>query len=274
MTAARDYEHDEWIPWYVEDTPGWLELSLAARGAMAEIARKLNRVGELRLRRGISSLAVILRLRWEGELEMAVAELIAAGKVHWDGSTFVLSDPEYLSRKRKGSADRMRELRDRRKRDASDACDVTPVTSEHPEHVTGVTPVLVSSDLISSESDLGSGSDAREPPTWWATTCDTVESVTGAKIDRGSAWLRYSGHRRTNGKRMAPPDAQYWLTTVDVREQKQDRMREQAMQDSAAANRNRRFEGPPKAPEPTPQQAKQFAEQLSQRLLGNRKVGS
>ncbi len=155
--TARDYEHDKWIAWYVEDTVGWLQLSLAARGAMAEIARKLNGKGELTLRRGLSSLAFILRVGWEGELEPAVAELIAAGKVTWDGSRFVLADPEYTARKRRGSADRMR---DKRARDASDAGDVTSVT---PVTVTPVTAVLVSSNL--SGSDLSSGSDAREEPT-------------------------------------------------------------------------------------------------------------
>lgn len=99
--------------------------------------------------------------------------------------------------------------------------------------------------------------------------CDTVEAGTGAKIERAAAWLRYSGHRATNGKRMAAPDAQYWLTTVDVREQAADRRREQTQRDLAQQRR----EGPPKAPAPTPEQSKRFAEELSRRLLGQRNAG-
>ena len=145
-TGQRDYEHDTWIAWYVEDTAGWLALSLAARGAMAEVARKLNRKGELTLRRGLSSLAVILRLRWEGELEPAIAELLEAGKILWDESRSLLFDPDYVARRRSSSADRMREKRARDARAPSDARDVTSVTT-----VT-VTPVLVSS-LSSADRD-------------------------------------------------------------------------------------------------------------------------
>lgn len=155
---VRDYEHEKWVPWYVADTATWLELSLAARGAMAEIVRKLNGDGKITLRRGLSSLASLLRLRWEGELEPAIAELIAAGKVVWDGSLFTLSDPGFESRKRRTSADRMRDLRARRKEhcDGGDVTVVTPVT------VTPVTPVLVCSSLVSSGSDLPEGESARE----------------------------------------------------------------------------------------------------------------
>lgn len=210
---TRDYEHDEWIPWYVADTEGWLELSLAARGAAEGIARKMNRKGELSLRRGLSGLAKLLGCRWE-ELEPALAELIAQGRVTWDGDRFLLSDPGYVARKRKGSADRMREFRANRKA-RSDGGDVTSVTSLQADPVTGVTPVLVSlvsSDLISG-SDLASG-----PPAWFGTALDVIEMGTGEKLPPGEAWLRYDGHRAGKGIEPTAKDAQYWLTTVMVPE--------------------------------------------------------
>lgn len=69
-------ERGGWIPWYCEDSPGWLELSLAARGAAEGIARKMGpHRGELHLGpRGLRGLAVLLRCSW-AELEPALAEL-------------------------------------------------------------------------------------------------------------------------------------------------------------------------------------------------------
>lgn len=281
--TARDYEHDEWIPWYVEDTPGWLELSLGARGAMAEIARKLNRGGELRLRRGLSSLAVLLRLRWEGELEGAVAELIAAGKVRWDGSTFTLSDPEYLARKRRSSADRMRDHRARSKRDASDGGDVTSVTSERGARVTRVTPVLVSSDLISSGSDLETQTRATTvpdtgPPDWWEPTLASIEMTTGESLPSGEAWLRYSGHRASKEppKPVSKPDAQYWLTSVMIPERRKarDDAHHRDKRD-AHFDAKRKFskDGPEKPPSLTKAQEQAFADQLAARVQAARAGG-
>lgn len=167
---SRDREHDKWIPWYVEDTQGWLELSLLARGAMAELARKFNTKGELYLKRGFSELAFLLRLDLSTEVEPALAELVTKGKVTWDAERCVLSDPDYTFRKRRSSADRMADKRARDREAKRDASDVTPVT------VTHVTPVLVSSVLVSS--DLSLGSDARDPAT----------KVLGLDGECGAAW--------------------------------------------------------------------------------------
>lgn len=274
--TTRDREHDEWIPWYVEDTPGWLELTLAARGAMEGIARKLNRkTGQLHLRRGLASLAVLLHVRWD-ELEPAIAELIAKGKVTWDQSRFVLFDPDYLERKRRGGADRMADLRARRK--SQPPFDVTDVTSlaspsSQASPVTGVTAVLVSSSLVSSDlSQIAS----TEPPPWFGTVLDVIEMSVGERLPTGEAWLRYSGHRGDKGKAMSQPDAQYWLTTVMVPERRKARD-DAAHRDrrDAKFDRDRKFakDGPERPPPPTPEQAKRFAEGLSTRLLGARKAG-
>jgi len=219
--TARDREHDEWIPWYVEDTPGWLELSLVARGAMEGIARKLNRkTGKLTLRRGLPSLALLLHVPWS-DLEPAIAELITKGKVTWDPETATLFDPEYTERKRRSGADRVADHRARKRGETATVADVTPVTLP-PLPVTDVTPVLVSSSLISS----GSGSQTREPdgpPDWWASVLETIESNVGEKIPSGEAWLRYDGHRAGKGIEPTRKDALYWLTTVMVRELKSAR---------------------------------------------------
>jgi hypothetical protein len=227
--TARDREHDEWIPWYVEDSPGWLELSLAARGAMEGIARKLNRrTGQLALRRGLPSLALLLHVPWS-DLEPAIAELIEKGKVTWDGST--LFDPDYSERKRRSGADRQAEYRARKKGESS------PVSTESVTRVTDVTSPpsrvtpgdardgcssLVLSSLISSES----GSQTREadgPPDWWASVLEQIHAQLGEELPAAAAWLRYDGHRAGKGIEPTRKDALYWLTTVMVREQKDAR---------------------------------------------------
>lgn len=122
--GARSYDDEEYLPWYRQPTPTWLELSAAARGVLVSVAMTLNhRTGEVHLRKGLPSLATLLRLPWE-DLEPALSELLATGKLEWDGARFVLRDPEYLGRQRprpKTAAERMRDLRARRSRDESDA---------------------------------------------------------------------------------------------------------------------------------------------------------
>lgn len=276
MTAARDREHDEWIPWYVEDTPGWLELSLAARGAMEGIARKLNRkTGQLALRRGLSSLALLLHVSWE-ELEPALAELVAKGKVTWNGSTFTLSDPEYTERKRRSGADRMADLRARKKVEVTDVTSqASPSSLASP--VTDVTPVLVSSDLLSSGSDLGS-QIASAPPRWFETVLDVLEAqVDPERLPSAEAWLRYDGHRATKGIEPGPKDAQYWLTSVMIAERRKARedAHHREKRDKQFDDK-RRFakEGPEKPPPPTKAQSESFARELAARVTAARKVGT
>lgn len=229
---------DDFIPWYRRATAGWLELSGLARGVLVSISMELNpKTGELTLRRGLPSLAILIRLPWE-IIEPALAELVAAGKLEWDGSRFVLFDPEYTQRKRKSSTERMAEKRARDKsKSAPPPCDASDVTSvTHPPCDASDGPFilspLISSDLISEkipEEDPSARAPAPTepteaiPPTWWDAACETVESGTGTPIQRKLAWLRYFGHRKTNGKRITRSDAVYWLTTVDVREAQKER---------------------------------------------------
>ncbi len=255
--AARDREHDKWIPWYVDDSPGWLELTLAARGAMEGIARKLNdKTGKLHLRRGLPSLAILLHVTW-AELEPAIAELIAKGKVEWDGSTFTLFDPDYIERKRRNSADRMAE---KRARDREGVTRVTspaslPSPASHSDSVTGVTPVLVLSDLVSSGSGSPSDADVLEaPPAWWAAAVASVEMTTGEAIDAGTVWLRYAGHRSGKGKRPTARDAQYWIAGVVVPELKKAReeAHHRGERDAKRDDEYRKAKDGPKVPDAAP----------------------
>ncbi len=270
--TTRDREHDKWIPWYVEDTEGWLDLSLAARGAAEGIARKMNANGELFLRRGLPALATKLGRPW-AECEPAIGELVAKGRVIWDGSRCLLVDPEYHERKRKGSAERMAKLRAKRNGDAGD---VTPVTSVTPVTCVTVTPVLVSSSLLSSGSDLGS--DARPvdgPPEWWQTALDIVEMATGEKLPADEAWLRYDGHR--DGKGIAPKqkDAQYWLTTVMVSERRKarDDAHHREQRDKDFDRRRQQSKDPPPPTPASREQAREDAKRFAAAILG-RKVGT
>lgn len=269
-------EHDrgEWIPWYCEDSPGWLELSLAARGAAEGISRKMGRKrGELHLgSRGLRGLAVLLRCTWE-ELEPAIHELTSGKHPRFvvTDDERMLIDPGHASRQLKGSTRRMFEKRAK----ADSEPPSQPVTERHNPSPTVTPSLLISSDL---KSDLGSreSTPSATPPDWWDSTCDTVEMATGEKFNRGAAWLRYSGHRRKKREPISQPDAQQFLVSVDVKERRQERQREQVTRDIS----KQRDEARAPKPEPvwrppaddanaaTPEQHRQFAEELQRRLAG------
>jgi hypothetical protein len=128
--TSRSYDDEEYLPWYRQPTPTWLELSAAARGVLVSVAMTLNhRTGEVHLRKGLPSLSTLLRLPWS-DLEPAIAELLAAGKLEWDEGRSALRDPEFLARQRprpKSPAERMRDLRARRANDVTprDGCDAS-----------------------------------------------------------------------------------------------------------------------------------------------------
>lgn len=182
MSAKRDYEHEEFRPWYLADTARWLRLSLGARGLAAELVRKFDRKGKLRLAEP-ADLEVLLRVPWS-DLEPALNELVAAGRVIWDADARVLFDPDFETRMRQGSAARMARLRARRASDAGDESDVTPVT---PRTVTSrdVTSDLISSDL-SPVLDLSPEADPDRPtsPPMRAEEADQPVDAPGASETR------------------------------------------------------------------------------------------
>jgi hypothetical protein len=262
---VRSYDDDEFLPWYRKATVGWLELSAIARGILVSVSMELNpKTGALHLRRGLGSLAILLRLPAE-DVERGIAELIAAEKLAWNGSTFTLSDPEYMARKRSSSADRMAR---KRARDAGvtdvtpcDASDVTRVTDK-PSDGCDVTSPLLSSDLISSSQR---GEPERGPPPWFVETVEAVCMDTGEKFAAPEAWLRYSGHRATKGIAPNAQDARYWLGTVMVPEARKERRAES----DRKLNRQQR-DGPPSVQRETPEQAKEFARQLAERVAARK----
>lgn len=157
---SRDYAHEEWIPWYTRDTAGWMELSLAARGAAEGIARKMGRDGdEIPLgSRGLRGLARVLACSWE-ELEPALQELLRPGPdgepprlVH-DVERCVLRDPEASNRRRPTSTERVRSLRGRRQANAVGE-PAFPVASETRETVSSVSSCSETGATVPSPSDL------------------------------------------------------------------------------------------------------------------------
>lgn len=112
-----------------------------------------------------------------------------------------------------------------------------------------------------------------EPPEWFIGAIATVEMATGATIEPGAAWLRYQGHRSSNGKPMSAPDARYWLTTVDVREAQKDRLEaarvkeRDAKFDRARAGGSAPGDPPPKQ---TAAQSKAFNDELARRMAERR----
>lgn len=109
----------------------------------------------------------------------------------------------------------------------------------------------------------------KAPPTWWGDACHTVETQTGAKINRGAAWLRYYGHRAGNGKRISRPDAVYFLTTVDAREAAKDR-EERRRQDARDARFAPRGSPPEPAAPPTEAEARANAQRLAERIAARK----
>lgn len=145
----------------------------------------------------------------------------------------------------------------------------SPITDQGPPTTTTTSPRSAPEDppvggLIEIPSD-------KSPPSWWGDACDTVEAQTGVSLNRGMSWLRYYGHRATTGKRIAKPDAVYWLTTVDVREAQKDReeRRRHAERDAKFAARAGPAVGvEPEAP--TPEEARANAERLAERIAARK----
>lgn len=233
----RDYEHEEFRPWYVADSPGYLELSLLARGLVADLLRKFDKKGQLRLRR-LSDLAILLRLRWDDELEPAVTELLKHGRVVWDEVTGILSDPGFVDRMRVGSAARMARKRSREASpvDVTDVTDVTRVTAGDDVTSPLLSSDLISSDLLSSERDPDPTSTPREAsaqavsqvlpkarPEWVAVQVDAATTDTGEKFDTPIVWLTYQANRESQSKPVSPADFRKFLGSWASR-QKSDRI--------------------------------------------------
>ena len=244
----RDYDHEEFRPWYVADSPGYLELSLLARGLVADLLRKFDKRGQLRLRR-LSDLAILLRLRWEGEIEPAVTELLSHGRLVWDEASGTLTDPEFVDRMRVGSAARMAR---KRAREAAwvDVTDVTRVTAGDVVTSPLLSSDLISSDLLSSERDPDPTSTPREAqastvsqvlpkarPEWVTTQLEAVTTDTGEQFDGPIVWLTYQAKRESECKPISPADFRKFLGSW-ASNQKSDRIKARDRTATAARGRN------------------------------------
>lgn len=186
---SRDYAHEEWIPWYTSDSAGWLELSLAARGAAEGIARKMGRDrDELPLgSRGIKALAALLGRPWE-EVEPAILELLAPGpdgeppRLVYDATTRVLRDPQATHRRRPTSTKRVQSHRGKARVASQEPAEtrvtVSPVSScSETGRPVSSPSTLISSDLISLGRDPEP--DRSPTPRRFATgTAHAVEALT------------------------------------------------------------------------------------------------
>lgn len=273
---SRDYTHEDWIPWYVRDSAGWLELSLAARGAAEGIARKMGRdKEELPLgSRGLRGLSRTLGCKWE-ELEPALDELLRPGpdgeppRLVYDRDRNSLRDPGATHRRRPTSTKRVQSLRQRRETETDETRETVPPVSPHPETGVTVPSNLFSSDLKSSEipEEIPSPREGPARPLWFDGVCDTVETqLPGETIDRPAAWLRYEGHRNApeSTKGMSPADARYWLTSVDIKDARKARA-EAARQRERDAKFDRARGGFVEPQKITPEQQKQLVEKYPMR---------
>ncbi len=150
----------------------------------------------------------------------------------------------------KSSTERMRAYRARRAAEA--AVTVTDVVTDVTVTQSGVTRHSDGDGSTSTSISISSSGESPRggPPDWWSDACDTVEMAhPGVKLNRDAAWLRYYGHRSTTGKRIAQPDAVYWLTSVDAREAAKDR-EERRRQDARDARYERHRSGVPPPAEP------------------------
>lgn len=258
-------ERGEWIPWYCDDSAGWLELSLAARGAAEGIARKMGK-GRSQLHlgsRGLRGLAVLLHCRWE-ELEPALRELTTGDHPRYllAEDERVLIDPQHEERRRPTSRERMAKHR------AAKASE-PPLPAPSPREEDQIRREESRSDVTPVTVTPSDGSDARDVtgvtppcPEWFAVTAQGVIENTGERFGVPEAWIRYHGHRRNKGIATNANDASYWLGTVMVPEARKER------QAKSEREQNRRDRvTPPEPPKISREQAKREAEVFAAKML-------
>lgn len=260
----RSYDDERYIPWYRRPTPTWLDLSIEARGVLVSIAMELNdTTGEVTLRRGLLSVATLLRAPWE-KVEPALMELFVAGKLEWNSETCILRDPEYVDRKRPTSKDRTRKYRDAKREDQE----------REEKRREEVTSPASQEGVV---TDVTSQASPASPPDWFEGVLDLLEAnVDPVRLPSAEAWLRYDGHRATKGIQPTAKDAQYWLTSVMIAERRKarDEAHHREKRDAEFDKRRAGAKDPPKPTQPTREQAQAFADELARRVTGDRKVGT
>lgn len=250
-----EWNGESYLPWYRRPTATWLELSAAARGVLVSVAMELNhRTGRLTLRKGLPSLAIILRIPWE-VLEPALGELIAAEKLVWDGSKFELYDPEHEQRRVPTSRERVARYRARK---AAEPAPPLPAPSPREEET------KEKKREEGNASNVGNVTSVTETPRpeWFDSVCERVMGDTGERFGIPEAWIRYGGHRKNKAVAMNANDASYWLGTVMVPEARRER---QARSEREQGRRDRY--APPEPPKVSREQAQREAKAFADRLL-------
>lgn len=107
---------------------------------------------------------------------------------------------------------------------------------------------------------------ANDAPDWWAGVLETIGTGTGVHLPAREAWLRYAGHRASKARPAERRDAVHWLTTVMVKEARDEREKARHQRERDARF-DRQRGGPPEPAEvPTDAEAKANAERLAQRI--------
>ena len=140
---------------------------------------------------------------------------------------------------------------------------VTPLVTT--SDVTGVTSASYSPSFSSSESSSGERERGLRPE-WFDEVLSTIEMTCEPIADPGAAWLRYRGHRAKKREPMGREDAEYWLTTVVVAEQRKER-------ELARERKDRKPWQKPEPAEMTPEDRAKRARALAE-AMANRKVGT
>lgn len=104
------------------------------------------------------------------------------------------------------------------------------------------------------------------PPPWFVSAVATVSMTSGVDLVVGEAWLRYRGHRENKGIAMKASDAKYWLTTVMVREARQDLAKRSAASDPLPPPRPKPAPKEPEGPLATPEVMADFVTRFADAL--------
>lgn len=220
---------------------------------------------------------VALRLSWSGEVASTAhaRRLVEVGLLaEVDGGFTITRYAEknwtraQVEEKQTATRARVAKFRESRKSSPKDVshgnADVTryiEVRNALPaEQCNAVVPVSVS---VSRSEEVRERDETPLPPAfdgrpgYFEAACDAVEMATGERLERAEAWLRYDGHRANSTKARSQRDAQYWLTSVVVKEAREGRQRERAL--ASRTGQPAPPVAPPKAPEVRQREADKFA---------------
>ena len=98
-----------------------------------------------------------------------------------------------------------------------------PSPPPEPENKSIHTEPDVTAGVTGPIARTGIADPSAPPPDWWDGVLETIATGTGVALPASEAWLRYAGHRASKTRPADRRDAVHWLTTVMVREARDDR---------------------------------------------------